>query len=137
MGCDYYIVTYLCVKTTNNNYNINLTRDNGYFHDSYEFDSDEDDYDDKIQKEYEKQMENCKKPAKLIFENGKYINKTCEEKYKNIIEIYFDVVLRDKLLFEYYDIEEESKSQKKIEHNIPNSSDIISIWKKISVFERG
>lgn len=109
MGCDYYIDTYLSFKTIEKIYHIHIDRDKGYYFDSYEFDSDEDDYNDKIEQDFKEQMELHKKPDKILFENGKYINKTVEEKYDKLIKNYLNKI---------------------------NFSDIVSIWKSTSVFER-
>ncbi len=104
-------------------YSILIKEDKGYFYGGYEFDSDDDDYRDKLQKKYDKQMLESIKPDKVIYKNGKYINNTCKEKYDNIVKAHIN-----KLIKNFSNLNNIA--------SVPNILDIISITKTMSTYER-
>ena len=114
MGCDYYIDTYLRIKTARQDYLISIKQEKGYYGDPYGLDSDEDDYDDQVQEYHEKRMNSHIKPEKIIYENDNYINNRCNTKYDNIIKNYIKNHTGEPLIF----------------------SDIITITKGTSVYKR-
>jgi len=85
MGCDYYIVKYLCIYFDDNDVlNFEIERERGYFLNDIG-DEDEDDYDKKWE-EYIKGVLTPQMKPIIIYNNGMFNKPMSETKYKSIIE---------------------------------------------------
>ena len=87
MGCDYYIVKYLCIyfnDKDNDVLNFEIERERGYFGDHLG-DEDEDDY-EKKRDEYLKNVLTPQTKPITIYNNGVFNKPMSETKYKSIIE---------------------------------------------------
>jgi hypothetical protein len=86
MGCDYYICKKLCIylKNNDNNFDIELETERGYFYD-INMDEDDERYDEEYNKMI-KQVLSVTKPPIVIFERDDFTSKKLENKYKRLIE---------------------------------------------------
>ena len=85
MGCDYYIYKklYIYYKNDRNTTLILLEHDRGYFYE-INIDEDEEDYEEKIEKSIQEQLEPKMKPIS-IYLNDVFCKPSFEEKYKSLI----------------------------------------------------
>ncbi len=84
MGCDYYIVNVLYIYYNNNDYLlIELERERCYY--SFEYDSDEDDYEEQLNNYVKKILTPQIKPI-TIYSDNHFHKLNYETKYKTIIE---------------------------------------------------
>lgn len=85
MGCDYYIMKVLHIYYDYNKFfSIELERIRQYYID-LKIDSDEDDYEEKINEYYKSTLTPEMKPI-LIYENNNFIKLSFDTKYRHIIE---------------------------------------------------
>jgi hypothetical protein len=87
MGCDYYIVKYLCIYFNDNDndvLNFEIERERGYFGDHLG-DEDEDDY-EKKREEYIKGVLTPQMKPITIYNNGMFNKPMSETKYRSSIE---------------------------------------------------
>ena len=83
MGCDYFIIKVLDIYCENDDYlTLEIDRERGYYY--YVYDSDEDDYETKVN-EYIKECLTPKMEPIIIYDN-KFNKSTYETKYKSIVE---------------------------------------------------
>lgn len=91
MACDYYTYKYLDIVSKNrvNGY-IELDREKGYFW-GHSIDEDEDNYDEKLETHYTRQLESDFVPI-TIYENNNFISKKIEERYMTMVQEYCKLV---------------------------------------------
>ena len=85
MGCDYYICKYLEVTFENvkKTLYIEIESDRGYF--NFSLDEDDIDYDKKYREYVEEKLKPVMKDI-VIYENGQFISKNIETKYRYLID---------------------------------------------------
>ena len=84
MGCDYYILKILQIYHNENDYlEIEIDRNRGYY--NYYYDSDDEDYDDKVNKYIEDILRPQMDPI-VIYNNNSFNKLSSETKYKFLIE---------------------------------------------------
>jgi hypothetical protein len=83
MGCDYYILKVLHIYYNETDYlDIELNREKGYY---YSYDSDEENYEDKVS-DYINDILTPKMKPIMLYENNNFIQPSFETKYKTIID---------------------------------------------------
>lgn len=85
MGCDYYICKYLEISFENdkNTLYIEIECDKGYF--NFSLDEDDLDYDKKYREYVEEKLKPVMKDI-VIYENGQFMSKNIETKYRYLID---------------------------------------------------
>ena len=84
MGCDYYILKVLHIYYNDNDYlEFELDRERCYYF--YSYDSDEENYDNKVN-EYIKDILTPKMKPIILYSNNNFTNSLFETKYKTIID---------------------------------------------------
>jgi len=84
MGCDYYILKVLHIYYNENDYlEFELDRERCYYF--YSYDSDEENYDNKVN-EYIKDILTPKMKPIILYSNNNFTNSLFETKYKTIID---------------------------------------------------
>lgn len=84
MGCDFYIVKYLCIYYNDDTCeSINVSKENGYYY--FDADSDEENYEQKIN-DYKKNILKPQIKPIVIYDNNTFIKSCSENKYKTFIE---------------------------------------------------
>jgi hypothetical protein len=92
MGCDYYTVKCLVIKYSKVNIkkdlNIEIILDQSCGYYWFDYDDDEPDYEEKYT-QYKKDILNCIMKPIILYENGHFTNSVVENKYKDILNQYF------------------------------------------------
>ena len=84
MGCDYYILKVLHIYYNETDYlDFELNREKGYYY--YSYDSDEENYEDKVS-EYINDILTPKMKPIMLYENNNFIQPSFETKYKTIVD---------------------------------------------------
>ena len=88
MGCDYYILKNLRIYCENDYYlSLEIDRERGYYH--YVYDSDDEDYETKVDEYIKKCLIPIMKPI-ILYNNNKFNKSNYETKYKSIVEKYMN-----------------------------------------------
>lgn len=82
MGCDYYIVKALYIYYRDTYLDVELSREKGYFYCNY--DSDDEDYDKKVNAHIKECLKAEMKPI-ILYNDNNFIQESYKQKYKNMI----------------------------------------------------